>query len=779
MGVRLVAMAGMPGSTHIPVDGPEFIIGRDPSCQLWLDHACVSRRHCRIAAEGGRVFIEDLGSAYGTIVNGRKVPSASLQDGDRLRIGFDEFRLAIEETVGLVDPEGRPAPGGGGEASGFADDSGADFEEAATQDELPIASLMTTLRQAASTSFEGRADQDPAAPASARPDDPPGSPPPTEPAGECTCLIAEGGKAEGKVVKVREPRFLIGRDDGCHLVAKSDLVSRVHAAIDQFDGRVFVRDLGSTNGTVVNDRELQDEEVELADGDRLQVGPLRFRVAIPPGLVTPGPARTAPRSHRPGEPMSPAAGPARTPRPDLGAETEPSAEPETLGELPVANLLRNLQKSATTAFESRSEPPPPPAPAPDAAIRACLIAIDGPSRGQVLELDRPRFLIGRDDICNLLAQSDQVNRIHAILDQRDGKVYLRDLGSTHGTSVNDRGFRDEEMHLVDGDRVRIGPLHFVVSIPAGLVTPGSAPAGPEPRICWASGSAPGASAPIPREAPLPAAVWGPAAGRSPAPTTPAGAPAYATGAPAAPAPPPPPAPTRVGADPDLLPVVDALTQDYLHQALARSGTPEPIPEVPQDHGPKAQTATWKVTAKPLDAKTAGVKKVVTRKDGPIFAVRFFQSWDAIPRVNKVALFLLLVAAPIFAWRGRDLLGLLGRESLATRSSRVVDAAMAEREDQIKPFADPKTLPEMVQWLHLVGPALKRQAGTGVKPVVKVPLQDARAGLATIQLTPAAAGPTMTPTLMLFWSKGPKGDWLLDGHACYLNATSPPDTGGGE
>lgn len=48
-------------------------IGRDPSNDLALDHPMVSRRHARITARDGKHFIEDLGSANGTYVNGKMI----------------------------------------------------------------------------------------------------------------------------------------------------------------------------------------------------------------------------------------------------------------------------------------------------------------------------------------------------------------------------------------------------------------------------------------------------------------------------------------------------------------------------------------------------------------------------------------------------------------------------------------------------------------------------------------------------------------------------------
>ena len=72
----------------------------------------------------------------------------------------------------------------------------------------------------------------------------------------CTGHVRSRGQPAGadrasdsRTVNVATPRFLIGRDRGCQLRLGSAQVSKQHAALEQRDGRVYLRDLGSTNGT--------------------------------------------------------------------------------------------------------------------------------------------------------------------------------------------------------------------------------------------------------------------------------------------------------------------------------------------------------------------------------------------------------------------------------------------------------------------------------------------------------------------------------------------------
>src|SRR5579885_1148963 len=94
-------------------------------------------------------------------------------------------------------------------------------------------------------------------------------------------LVVASGVHQGKVIAIPGTQFLIGRDEGCHLRPASPAISKKHCLLAVRDGKAFAQDLGSTNGTFVNDEQIQGER-ELADGDRLRVGPLDFTVALNP-----------------------------------------------------------------------------------------------------------------------------------------------------------------------------------------------------------------------------------------------------------------------------------------------------------------------------------------------------------------------------------------------------------------------------------------------------------------------------------------------------------------
>jgi pSer/pThr/pTyr-binding forkhead associated (FHA) protein len=92
-------------------------------------------------------------------------------------------------------------------------------------------------------------------------------------------LVVLGGKHPGQEIAVVVPEFLIGRAPDCKLRPNSDMVSRKHCVIAVGEGRVTIRDLGSRNGTIVNEHKITGEH-ELRTGDKLRIGPLEFEVHL-------------------------------------------------------------------------------------------------------------------------------------------------------------------------------------------------------------------------------------------------------------------------------------------------------------------------------------------------------------------------------------------------------------------------------------------------------------------------------------------------------------------
>jgi pSer/pThr/pTyr-binding forkhead associated (FHA) protein len=92
----------------------EAVIGRGPGCAVVLPDDYASARHARVFERRGRVWVEDLGSTNGTVLNGRRVTRpAMLRSGDRLQIGRTMLAFRVEPPPGVPPEEEIRAQAGG------------------------------------------------------------------------------------------------------------------------------------------------------------------------------------------------------------------------------------------------------------------------------------------------------------------------------------------------------------------------------------------------------------------------------------------------------------------------------------------------------------------------------------------------------------------------------------------------------------------------------------------------------------------------------------------
>jgi FHA domain len=83
----------------------EFILGRDPACNIRLLQSAVSRRHRRLAVTSKRVTIKELGSRNHTLVNSRRVTDEqTLADGDCFALCDNRFHVRLLSDNQPPDP---------------------------------------------------------------------------------------------------------------------------------------------------------------------------------------------------------------------------------------------------------------------------------------------------------------------------------------------------------------------------------------------------------------------------------------------------------------------------------------------------------------------------------------------------------------------------------------------------------------------------------------------------------------------------------------------------
>ncbi len=71
----------------IKLSGDRFGLGRHPDNQACIDDDGISRFHARISIDKTKYWVEDLGSSNGTYINGRRITSCELNNGDTLNLG--------------------------------------------------------------------------------------------------------------------------------------------------------------------------------------------------------------------------------------------------------------------------------------------------------------------------------------------------------------------------------------------------------------------------------------------------------------------------------------------------------------------------------------------------------------------------------------------------------------------------------------------------------------------------------------------------------------------
>ncbi|HEV8630961.1 MAG TPA: FHA domain-containing protein [Thermoanaerobaculia bacterium] len=108
----VVLRAGQVLAKHELPPASELVLGRTPQCQVTIADNTVSRMHARIYADGQAVYLEDLGSANGTFIDGERiVGTVRLADGQLVRPGQKALPAPI--VLRFEDPAQRQGAAGG------------------------------------------------------------------------------------------------------------------------------------------------------------------------------------------------------------------------------------------------------------------------------------------------------------------------------------------------------------------------------------------------------------------------------------------------------------------------------------------------------------------------------------------------------------------------------------------------------------------------------------------------------------------------------------------
>lgn len=209
----------------------ELRIGRDAASDICLPDIHASRHHAHLVLRAGCAWIRDLGSRNGSFVNGDRVHGATrLLSGDELRLDRAEFKIF-------------------GPGTSFADKTHEEHHfSAKSVPTHPGAVFSTGAPMKSITALERGAGR-------LRPG---------------LYLVESTMTGSGGWHRLLSGRTLIGRTGDCDLRLQDRSVSAHHCEIQRGPGGVFVRDLGSSNGTRINERRIRTASIR--EGDRITIG---------------------------------------------------------------------------------------------------------------------------------------------------------------------------------------------------------------------------------------------------------------------------------------------------------------------------------------------------------------------------------------------------------------------------------------------------------------------------------------------------------------------------
>ena len=259
-------------------------IGRQQGVQLLIDEVTVSRRHAEISYANGQYILQDLGSSNGTFVNDLRLEPVStyvLKPDDVVRFGKT---VKFSFVVRTIDKQEKNIPGSSPPFAGYPQMYEAEI--GANADKLG----QSVLNSDGSLLLPG-----------ARMPLPAGVVATFKESAALVVLTDDTTQASNRpplVFLLKEgKRTTLGREEGMDIELADPVVSRRHAEVFSGPAGFYIRDLGSSNGVMVNETRI-DNPYRLSQGDRISLGGgsmlyfIDLRAA--PDLITRGPMPQVP-----------------------------------------------------------------------------------------------------------------------------------------------------------------------------------------------------------------------------------------------------------------------------------------------------------------------------------------------------------------------------------------------------------------------------------------------------------------------------------------------------
>ncbi len=266
-------------------------------------------------------------------------------------------------------------------------------------------------------------------------------------------------------VSLQDSEILVGRDESCKIRLDDRSISRKHAVFrNSKNGGIEVEKISEFGWMKLNGQ--NSNHSKLKSGDRLELGPFEIRFMQEKQNLEEVPAIPAPVEIHvepvevPVEAMAESSEPVESMdqieqdspfqnqevTPDFGGDFQLPQSDES--QKPVENVSEeHLDFSESHDERTRF-----------IGAKQSIRAILNFGNGNEYEIGDDEIAIGRSQQCHVVLEDRRASRRNTLIQRRDGKYVIKDLGSANGTLLN--GDRIEESELHSGDEVQVGDTRF-------------------------------------------------------------------------------------------------------------------------------------------------------------------------------------------------------------------------------------------------------------------------------------------------------------------------------
>ena len=245
-------------------------------------------------------------------------------------------------------------------------------------------------------------------------------------------LLSRGGSSSIRLAS----EVLVGRSADCDLCISEGFVSRRHAQLLIKSNMIWLKDLGSSNGTFVNGERVSGS-VRLLHGDEIAFDTSAFQLVGEAEHLTPVVEFSGQYA-------------------DSVAENADLTESSSANSEKFVEAVVSTVEVPSTPLEEFDEP--------GISINtetssSRLVGLTHPILNEIFSLTLGRYLMGRDSDADIHIQENSVSGKHAELDVRIEGVYLTNLIATNGTQVN--AAQVQTQRLKSGDRINLGRVRLI------------------------------------------------------------------------------------------------------------------------------------------------------------------------------------------------------------------------------------------------------------------------------------------------------------------------------